>query len=728
MFFSGGGKYNLHREIRDGSWKALIQSTRFFSSLPNRFIVNLADHHHYRHTTSRFVLKKNLMPQSIVGHVFVSYSRRDDAVMRRIVKHLRAQDIKVWVDNEKLVPGTPVWEYEIEKAIKGASAIVVILSPDAKKSEWVLREITLADQYQKRAFPVLAGGKKEDSIPFRLITRQFVDIRADESTGLNSLSSAISFYLEELSRLQEEREAAKRKIKRLEQEREMAEKAAQEAEEKADTERRAREEADRIAKRKKVEEERFAQAKLEEERLEKEKIERLTKQKAEGDAARKTDLRKANQEPDEKTVQETQGQGHAEKPKLPSKARIYESSKKSQKSLYASLFFVTICMALSCYGITQYNTTQNKNATKTAQAGATKIAQVNATKTAATKLQPTNTIVAKATNTVEVAQTDSSLSLVSNGLIETYKAGVDLRDFIVSATFQNPYSTAIGPWDYGFIFRNERVNEDYRLIIRSNEQWVLIYKTGSGNSETIQDGQLSNLDLSENGSNSIWLLSKGDTGLLYVNESFVTDLDLSARTNSGDVSVGAGFYSSSEIEGYSTEYMDFEVQEISQEFGPVNGSLAHDEENNSPEDESAQVNLKDFIVETTFMNPYSPSIGSWNYGFRFRAETNNNEYRLIIRSVEDWVLFNRTGSTDSENINDGQLPNLDLSENGSNSIWLFCKGDTGVLYVNGKFVADLDLSARTNSGDVHIGTGFYSNDEFDGYSTEYTDFSIWEIP
>ncbi|MDX1377308.1 MAG: toll/interleukin-1 receptor domain-containing protein, partial [Anaerolineales bacterium] len=204
------------------------------------------------------------MVQPTTGHVFVSYSRKDEAVMRRIVKHLRAQGIKVWVDNEKLIPGTPVWEYEIEKAIKGASAIVVVLSPEAKKSEWVLREITLADQYQKRAFPILVDGRNEDSIPFRLITRQYVDIRTDESTGLNALSSAISFYLEELSRLQEERQAAEREIERLKQERETAEKAAREAEEKAEAERKAREEADRIAKLKKAEEKRIANAKLEE--------------------------------------------------------------------------------------------------------------------------------------------------------------------------------------------------------------------------------------------------------------------------------------------------------------------------------------------------------------------------------------------------------------------------------------------------------------------------------
>jgi hypothetical protein len=150
-------------------------------------------------------IEERTMPGAPTGHVFVSYSRRDEVVMRRIVKYLREQGIPAWVDNEKLVPGTPVWEYEIEKAIKGASAIVVILSPDAKKSEWVLREITLADQHQKRAFPILAGGKKEDSIPFRLITRQFVDLRSNEKMGLVSLHNALYEYLKELDAHEDEK-------------------------------------------------------------------------------------------------------------------------------------------------------------------------------------------------------------------------------------------------------------------------------------------------------------------------------------------------------------------------------------------------------------------------------------------------------------------------------------------------------------------------------------------
>lgn len=144
--------------------------------------------------------------------IFISYSRRDDETMRKIAFRLRDQGFKVWVDNEKLVPGTSAWEEGIENAIKNALAMIVILSPDSKSSEWVRREITYADQFQKRVFPVLAKGSEEMSLPIRLVTRQYVDLRTDEEAGLDTLCAAIRFYVEEKQTLEMRRPQQEQKV------------------------------------------------------------------------------------------------------------------------------------------------------------------------------------------------------------------------------------------------------------------------------------------------------------------------------------------------------------------------------------------------------------------------------------------------------------------------------------------------------------------------------------
>jgi formylglycine-generating enzyme required for sulfatase activity len=310
------------------------------------------------------------MPELPSGYVFISYSRRDDIAMRRIVTFLRQQGIKVWVDNEKLIPGTPVWEIEIEKAIKNAPAIVVLLSPDSKNSEWVRREIGLADQHRKRVFPVLVSGDEETSITLRLINRQFVDIRKDEEAGLNAVSVSLLRYLEELE-LQEQnakKEASRlaaqktRSEKRLAKQRADEERIAHEknagqvfdptdenenrlaaqkveeeriAREKAETEHKAKVEADRLVAQK-VEDERIAREKAEAERKAKIEVERLAAQKAEEErvAREKEETeRKAKIEADRFATQKAEDERIArEKAEAERKAKVEVERLAAQKA------------------------------------------------------------------------------------------------------------------------------------------------------------------------------------------------------------------------------------------------------------------------------------------------------------------------------------------------------------------------------------------------------------
>lgn len=47
--------------------------------------------------------------------------------------------------------------------------------------------------------------------------------------------------------------------------------------------------------------------------------------------------------------------------------------------------------------------------------------------------------------------------------------------------------------------------------------------------------------------------------------------------------------------------------------------------------------------------------------------------------------------------------------------------------MNDKFISELGLSDRVNSGKIGIGTGFYNGDEVEGEVTAYRDFSIWSV-
>ena len=127
-----------------------------------------------------------------MNHVFLSYSRKDTAIMQRVRDDLRAAGIDVWTD-ENLTPGTEDWQDAIEDAIEHCTSLLVLLSPDAKNSPWVRREIRYAKVQRKPVFPTLVRGNDHDAVPFELINAQWVDIRdSNYALGIQTIITAFS--------------------------------------------------------------------------------------------------------------------------------------------------------------------------------------------------------------------------------------------------------------------------------------------------------------------------------------------------------------------------------------------------------------------------------------------------------------------------------------------------------------------------------------------------------
>ena len=202
----------------------------------------------------------------------------------------------------------------------------------------------------------------------------------------------------------------------------------------------------------------------------------------------------------------------------------------------------------------------------------------------------------------------------------------------------------------------------------------------------------------------------------------------SRRTCSGETPTAAAFAQITTATAQAQqEFLGGLDAEMTQVFGPTDGSLPHNADNNTIADYNTGVDLRDFALEATFINPYSASVGSWDYGFIFRHEGTNKQFRLAIRSNKQWVLLNNTGTPNGTVINEGTVSGLSTGAGGTNTVRLICFGVQGYLYINDTFISELDLSSRLNSGDITIATGIYSGDEINGYSTDYADFTIWSL-
>jgi len=162
-------------------------------------------------------------------------------------------------------------------------------------------------------------------------------------------------------------------------------------------------------------------------------------------------------------------------------------------------------------------------------------------------------------------------------------------------------------------------------------------------------------------------------------------------------------------------------------FGPTNGSLFHEPEDGMIEADSASVDLKDFIVEAIFYNPYDPISGLWDYGFVLRHVEENVQFRFAVKSDQTWKLINNSGDPNGVVINNGSIPQLKINQDDANKIRLEFTDQVGFFYLNDEFISQLDLSSRTNSGDIFIVTGLFEDEELVGEVTNYKDFTIWSI-
>lgn len=162
-------------------------------------------------------------------------------------------------------------------------------------------------------------------------------------------------------------------------------------------------------------------------------------------------------------------------------------------------------------------------------------------------------------------------------------------------------------------------------------------------------------------------------------------------------------------------------------FGPASGQLTHNASGQLVEF-TASVVVQDFVAEARFTNPYGENEGTFDYGFFFRDEGTNRQYRLIVRSEKRrWGLFLRDSERESRALVNGAVDGLNVEPGGQNVLRLVVRGGEGWFYVNGAFVAVLDLSAKQVAGGVSVVTGVIDADLIAVKSTGYDGFTVAEL-
>ena len=125
-----------------------------------------------------------------MARIYISYSRKDIAFVRRLAGDLEKVGYDVWWDLTDLRGGDD-WVRVIPGAIEASEYILVVLSPSSVDSDWVRREYAQALSLRKKIIPIML---EPSSVPFALNTINYLDFAGDDYTAnLNRLLEVLGY-------------------------------------------------------------------------------------------------------------------------------------------------------------------------------------------------------------------------------------------------------------------------------------------------------------------------------------------------------------------------------------------------------------------------------------------------------------------------------------------------------------------------------------------------------
>lgn len=122
------------------------------------------------------------MPQ-----IFISHSHHDIAVVRELDQLLNAVGVATWYSTRD-IKTSEEWNRMIRRGLKSSDWFLVVLTPEAIKSEWVETELHWWFKRDlKPIIPLLVKSCEADELDLRLGRFQHLDARKGVGTAIDDL-------------------------------------------------------------------------------------------------------------------------------------------------------------------------------------------------------------------------------------------------------------------------------------------------------------------------------------------------------------------------------------------------------------------------------------------------------------------------------------------------------------------------------------------------------------
>ena len=307
-----------------------------------------------------------------------------------------------------------------------------------------------------------------------------------------------------------------------------------------------------------------------------------------------------------------------------------------------------------------------------------------------------------------------------NDLIEAQYAKVSFADMIVEATFVNPYSGTMSSWDYGFTLRDNNTTGLFiNIVVTSNRQWSAKWGGKSPDHRyQIGEGTIPTLNTGAGGTNHLRVVAIKERGWFFVNDQFVSTLDLSAVKGSGGVAVTTGNFTRNEVVGAITWFENFQGQQLNRRYGPASGKL--EKKPGEIGVHNSGVQTRDMVVEAEFINPQGIDR---DYGFIIRTPTNKRLEAIGLDRQERWFHYSRDVHDNDYTVTaDGYLLGAKARPSSRNHLLLIAIEEFGWFFVNDQLVSKLRLSHNLDVGWVSTMGNFFGEHQS---SLNFENFNVW---
>lgn len=139
-----------------------------------------------------FKLNNNM--KSKTYDIFISYSRHDIEIVRKITNFIQERGYSVWIDLDGVECGDS-FRSVIVNAIENSTIFIFFSSKYSNESRWINKEISIAGDENKFIIPIkLDATKYNPGIRFDLIDLDYIDLSNDHlfTSGKNRLLKTIS--------------------------------------------------------------------------------------------------------------------------------------------------------------------------------------------------------------------------------------------------------------------------------------------------------------------------------------------------------------------------------------------------------------------------------------------------------------------------------------------------------------------------------------------------------